>query len=206
MQQNCNIKLFSANLLVFNSVPDNYPECSNISKYSAHSSQIHWILTTWIDFDTLGYIMQHEQAGAGERGRHCNLDRNDWSARPGWAAQWAISWLETRVRSSGLRPGHDWVPNIAWPGVGRAAHSRDIHNFHFDQTTIIPSLYPTDVCRLCPNELRRAWVHIYCDSFALESASHVQISTGEAGWPIRPRWPDYCLCLGRDSSIFRNFS
>ena len=93
------------------------------------------------------------------RGRHCNLDRNDWSARPGWAAQWAISWLETRVRSSGLRPGHDWVPNIAWPGVGRAAHSRDIHNFHFDQTTIIPSL-----------------------SILQMSAGCAQMSWGEHGW------------------------
>ena len=74
--------------------------------------------------------------------------------QPGWAAQWAISWLETRVRSSGLRPGHDWVPNIAWPAVGRAVGSEQ----RYPQLSLWSnhnnplSLYPTDVCRLCPNE------------------------------------------------------
>ena len=56
--------------------------------------------------------------------------------------------------SSGLRPGHDWVPNIAWPAVGRAVGSEQ----RYPQLSLWSnhnnplSLYPTDVCRLCPNE------------------------------------------------------
>ena len=175
-------------------------QSSNISKYSVHSSQIQRILTLWIDFDTLGYIMQHEQDGGG---RHRNLDRNDWSAQAGHKAL-----------HNG--PLGDWRPGLAhtetWLGPKYSQASRGRAAQRYPQLSLWSNHNnPLSLSYRCLPAVpkwaaRRAWVHISRNSLVSESQSHADLFTGEAGWPIRPRRADYCLCLGRDSSIFRNFS
>ena len=132
-------------------------------------------------------------------GRHCNLDRNDWSDQARTLHNGPLP------RLAGTRT---WLEPKYSLGRSGQTPSRDIHNFHFDQTTIIP--VPSYRC--LPAVLKvaaeKARVYVHHDGLSSESWGSCAFSYPWSGLLAHLAcWPaDYCLCLGRDSSIFRNFS
>ena len=95
--------------------------------------------------------MQHEHwAGRGRGGRHRNLDRNDWSAQAGRGALHNGPLGDWRP---GLAHTGSWLgPKYSQAAVGRAGQRYPQLSLWSNHNNPL-SLYPTDVCRLCPNEL-----------------------------------------------------